>query len=58
MDRYKSLGEMRSRSQSIVQKDGWEASWIDFASRHYGKDLDWIYHYDVEQSIDKLLKQD
>jgi hypothetical protein len=42
----------------ISQKDGWEASWIDFANRHYGQDLDWIYHHDVEQSLNKFFKQD
>lgn len=49
---------MRARGQSIAEKDGWEASRVDFAKRHCNEDLDWIYYYDVEQRLNKFFEQD
>ncbi|USP72772.1 hypothetical protein yc1106_00046 [Curvularia clavata] len=49
---------MRARGQSVAERDGWEASWVDFAKRHYNEALDWIYYYDVEQTLNRLSEQD
>ncbi|EMD93213.1 hypothetical protein COCC4DRAFT_22044 [Bipolaris maydis ATCC 48331] len=55
---YKTLGDMKARGQQIAHNEGWEASWIDFANRHYGEDLNWIYYHDIEQSLNNYFKQD
>ena len=47
---------MLTSGQLIAQKDGLEANWVDFANRHYNEDLDWIYHYDVEQTLNEFFE--